>query len=141
MAQIHKSGDMISIPSSLDFIAAVDEFVEEWLRARSVPEDTIADMAIAVTELVNNAVKHGNRRNEQKKVTIHLRLGNDRAQATISDEGDGFDPRAIPNPVAEENLMKEVGRGIFIARSLMDDVQFDFPAGAGTRVTITKKLP
>jgi serine/threonine-protein kinase RsbW len=134
------NGDDITIPSSPDHIAAVDEFIEEWLRRRGVPEDTIADLAIAITELVNNAIKHGNKYDHNKKITVGLHLANSQAQATISDEGKGFDPESIPNPVAEENLLKEIGRGIFIVKSLMDKVEFAFPASGGTTITITKKI-
>jgi serine/threonine-protein kinase RsbW len=134
------SGDDITIPSSPDHIADVDEFVEGWLRKRNVPEDTIADLAIAVTELVNNAIKHGNKGDQTKKVTVSLIFINGGAQATVSDEGEGFDPEVIPNPIAEENLLKEIGRGLFIVKSLMDTVEFAFPATGGTKITISKKI-
>ena len=140
MAEIEITGNTIRIPSSTDHIGAVDEFLEAWLRARAIPEDTIADLAIAITELVNNAIKHGNRKNAGKHVTIGLLLENGRARATIADEGEGFNPDVIPSPIAEENLLKEIGRGIFIVRSLMDNVEFDVPPEGGTRVTITKKI-
>ncbi len=134
------NGDDITIPSSPDHISAVDEFIESWLRQRGVPEDTIADLAIAITELVNNAIKHGNKYDHKKKIRVGLRFENDQAQATVSDEGTGFDPESIPNPIAEENLLKEIGRGIFIVKSLMDKVEFAFPASGGTTITITKKI-
>jgi serine/threonine-protein kinase RsbW len=140
MGEIEKSGDTIKIPSSADQVATVDEFLEEWLRRRRVPEDTIADLAIAITELVNNAIKHGNKKNQAKKVTVRLILENGKAKAMVADEGEGFNPDIIPDPVAKENLMKEIGRGIFIVKSLMDDVEFNFPPEGGTRVIITKKL-
>jgi serine/threonine-protein kinase RsbW len=140
MAEIAKNGDSITVPSSPDYIADVDDFIESWFRERKVPEDTIADLAIAITELVNNAVKHGNKKDQSKNVTVALRLKNSEVIATIYDQGEGFDPDSIPNPVAEENLLKEIGRGIFIVRSLMDDVRFVFPAGGGTQVTVVKKI-
>ena len=140
MDEKNRNGDSISISSSTDNIAAVDEFLEAWLRARNVPDDTVADLAIAVTELVNNAIKHGNKKDESKRVTVLLKIRDGEAEATISDEGTGFNPDNIPNPVAEENLLKEIGRGIFIVRSLMDNVEFVFPQGGGTSVRITKKL-
>ena len=140
MDEKNRNGDSISISSSADNIAAVDEFLEAWLRARNVPDDTVADLAIAVTELVNNAIKHGNKKDESKRVTVLLKIRDGEAEATISDEGTGFNPDNIPNPVAEENLLKEIGRGIFIVRSLMDNVEFVFPHGGGTSVRITKKL-
>jgi serine/threonine-protein kinase RsbW len=140
MGKVDSNGNTISIPSSLDFIATVDEFLEGWLRQRNIPEDSIADMAIAVTELVNNAIKHGNKNDSNKKVTVFLSYVNGEARAVISDEGKGFNPESIPNPVAEENLLKEIGRGIFIVKSLMDDVRFSFHPGKGTSVAIFKKI-
>ncbi len=140
MGEVNKNGNTISIPSSPDYIASVDEFLENWLRERNIPEDTIADLAIAVTELVNNAIKHGNKKDVSKTGDRLLSYVDGEAQATISDQGPGFNPDNVPNPVAEENLLKEIGRGIFIVRSLMDDVRFAFPSGGGTQVTITKKI-
>jgi len=140
MIDKQRNGDTIVIPSSPDFIAAVDEFLETWLRERDVPDDTVADLAIAITELVNNAIKHGNKKDPSKKVTVQLRLADSQAVATISDEGPGFNPENVPDPVAEENLMKEIGRGIFIVRSLMDSIEFAFPKEGGTQVKITKKI-
>jgi serine/threonine-protein kinase RsbW len=140
MAEIEINADDITIPSSLDYIAVVDEFVEAWLRQRDVPEDSIADLAIAITELVNNAIKHGNKKDLSKRVKVKLHFNDGQTQATISDQGQGFDPETIPNPIAEENLLKEIGRGIFIVKSLMDKVEFVFPASGGTKITITKKV-
>jgi serine/threonine-protein kinase RsbW len=135
---IKDNGDTITVPSSLDQIATVDDFVEEWLRRRDVPEDMIADLAIAITELVNNAIKHGNKKASDKTVTVQLHYADARACATVIDQGEGFDPDSLPNPIAEENLLKEIGRGIFIVKSLMDQVDFVFPDKGGTEVTITK---
>jgi len=132
--------DSITIPSSPDMIAAVDTFLEDWLREKGVPEDTIADLAIAVTELVNNAIKHGNRQDSDKKVTISLSFQKNEVRACVSDEGKGFDPENIPDPLAEENLLKEIGRGIFIVKSLMDDFKCSCSLRGGTRIIITKKI-
>jgi serine/threonine-protein kinase RsbW len=140
MGEVDRDGNTISIPSSLDFISTVDEFLEGWLRQKNIPEDSIADLAIAVTELVNNAIKHGNKNDRKKKVTVFLSYVNGEARAVISDEGKGFNPENISNPIAEENLLKEIGRGIFIVKSLMDEVRFLFPPGGGTSVAIAKKI-
>ena len=140
MGEVETNGNRISIPSSLDYIATVDEFLEDWLRAKDIPEDIIADLAIAVTELVNNAIKHGNRKDVTKKVTVILNYSDGEARASVTDQGPGFNPDNIPSPVAEENLLKEIGRGIFIVRSLMDDVRFTFPPEGGTTVTVVKRI-
>jgi serine/threonine-protein kinase RsbW len=132
--------DSITIPSSPDRISEVDEFLEDWLRKRGVAENTIADLAIAITELVNNAINHGNKQQQDKKVTLTMRYGDGEVEASITDEGEGFDPDDIPDPLAEENLLKEIGRGIFIVRSLMDSFAYKSRSGGGTTVSIVKKI-
>jgi serine/threonine-protein kinase RsbW len=132
--------DSLTIPSTTDQVARADEFLETLLRKIGVPEDTIANLAIAVTELVNNAIKHGNKLQKEKTVTVKITYKSGKIEITVTDEGEGFDPDIIADPLAEENLMKEIGRGIFIVNSLIDDVKFQFPPGGGTKVTITKNI-
>lgn len=140
MAGPGRDPDTITIPSSPDKISVVDEFLEDWLRKRGVAENTIADLAIAITELVNNAINHGNKQREGKKVTLTLRYGDGEIEASITDEGEGFDPEDIPDPLAEENLLKEIGRGIFIVKSLMDDFRYTSRPEGGTMISIVKKI-
>jgi serine/threonine-protein kinase RsbW len=140
MTDNDSSTDTLTLPSTADQVAKADEFLESWLRKKGVPEDTIANMAIAVTELVNNAIKHGNRLQKNKMVTVSITYTPGKIVVTITDEGEGFNPEVIPDPLAEENLLKEIGRGIFIVNSLIDDVKFQFPPEGGTKVTITKNI-
>jgi serine/threonine-protein kinase RsbW len=95
-------------------------------------------MAIAVTEAVNNAIKHGNKADPKKKVRIHFELFDDSIVVKVADEGRGFDPDRLRDPLDPENILRESGRGIFILRALMDDVSFCF-SDSGTEVTLVKK--
>jgi serine/threonine-protein kinase RsbW len=140
MAGAENDRDTITIESSPGKISEVDDFLENWLRRRGVPESTVADMAIAVTELVNNAIRHGNREKSDKIVTVDLRLEGIEIEASISDEGQGFDPDNLPDPLAEENLLKEIGRGIFIVKSLMDQFEYSFVPDRGATIRIVKRL-
>lgn len=140
MAGTGKDHDTIAIPSSPDKVSVVDEFLEDWLRKRGVAENTIADLAIAITELVNNAINHGNKQKGDKEVTLTLRYGDRKIEALVTDEGEGFDPNDIPDPLAEENLLKEIGRGIFIVKSLMDEFKYESRPEGGTMISITKKI-
>lgn len=140
MTENNNFSDSLTIPSATDQVAKADEFLETLLRKIGVPEDTIANLAIAVTELVNNAIKHGNKLQKDKKVTVEITYKSGRIEITVKDEGEGFDPDSVADPLAEENLMKEIGRGIFIVNSLIDDVKFQFPPEGGTKVTITKNI-
>ncbi len=131
---------IIKIPSSQDFLQDVDNFVEKKLQDYGLDKSTIADIAISVTEVVINGIVHGNKSKPEKVVTVEVHWKGSRVEIVVTDQGGGFDPESIENPIEEKNLMKEVGRGIFISKSLMDNVIFDFKPGKGTRVTMTKQI-
>jgi serine/threonine-protein kinase RsbW len=79
---------------------------------------------IAVTESVNNAIRHGNALQNSKNVTISLNLEQDIITFTIQDQGPGFDFQNLPDPTAPENIDKPGGRGIFLMKHLADEVKF-----------------
>lgn len=133
------SGNTIRVPSDQAFLPVVDNFLEKALKDHGIDESVIADIAISVSELVNNAMMHGNKASPDKMVSVTVDLKRKAATITVSDEGGGFEPDEIANPLAKENLMKEVGRGIFIVRSLMDKVDID-ATSEGTSVSVTKTL-
>lgn len=132
-------GNSITIPSDQDHLVALDEFLEGTLRGFGIDESTIADIAISVTEVVNNGIIHGNKSDPKKALTLTIDKNNNVLKFVITDEGEGFDPSCVDDPLKEENLLKEVGRGIFIIRSLMDSVDFE-NTPEGVRVTITKTV-
>ena len=132
-------GDTICIPSDQEHLVAVDEFLEGTLRGFAVDESLIADIAISVTEIVNNAIIHGNKKDPAKEVSLRIQNDSGKLQFTITDEGAGFDPKDIPDPLKEENLMREVGRGVFIVKSLMDNITVE-NTGKGSIVVMTKTL-
>lgn len=133
------NGNSIVIPSSTRYLTDVDEFVEGRLRDYGTGESVLADIAISVSELVNNAVVHGNRAKTDASVTVSISRENNTVIISVKDEGTGFNPDEIDDPLKEENLLKEVGRGIFIVESLMDKVDVA-PSPDGTTITITKDI-
>lgn len=132
-------GNTICIPSDQEHLVAVDEFLEGTLRGFAVDESLVADIAISVTEIVNNAIIHGNKRDPSKEVSLKIENNSGELRFTITDEGPGFDPAEIADPLKEENLMREVGRGVFIVRSLMDDITVE-TTDSGSIVVMTKSL-
>ncbi|MCK4384907.1 MAG: ATP-binding protein [candidate division Zixibacteria bacterium] len=138
--KIKRKNNQIIIPSSLDYLPKVDEYVEGKLRKLGVDKDKLIDIAISVTEAVTNAVVHGNKNDLKKKVRLKLKADSSRLEITVEDEGDGFDPGSILSPLDERNVLKEVGRGIFILKSLMDKVDFIVGPQKGTIVKMTKFL-
>lgn len=133
------TGDTIVIPSNQNYLADVDTFLEGALRSYGVADSVIADIAISVSELVNNAIIHGNRSAPDRSVTVRVGQANGKVSIAVSDQGHGFNPEKIENPIEDDNLLKEVGRGIFIVRALMDSVDIDATPD-GTTIVITKAI-
>ena len=127
------------IPSLLERLSKVEQMTEEFADRYHLPDDDRDNLAIAITELANNAIIHGNKFDIAKNVVISFYFDNDVISVYIKDYGTGFDPSNIGNPLEPENLLKESGRGIFILRSIMDNVEFRV-TGSGTEVKITKTI-
>jgi serine/threonine-protein kinase RsbW len=132
-------GNSIAIPSDQEFLPDVDIFIEGILRGFGADESIVADIAISVSELVNNAILHGNKSILEKPVTVTISKGNGQVAITVADQGGGFDPSCIESPIDDANLLKEVGRGIFIVKSLMDKVDINASV-VGTTIRITKEI-
>lgn len=98
-------------------------------------DDAIRKMKISLTELIVNAILHGNKKDFSKKVIMGHIVDKSKAVISIMDEGSGFDPKIIPDPTLPENLIKDCGRGLFIVRHYVDSMIFN---DKGNRVTIIK---
>jgi serine/threonine-protein kinase RsbW len=129
----------LAIPSSTKFLHKVERLSVQVARDIHLPESDSDDLAIVVTELVNNAIHHGNQEDVKKQVTVIFIISSRRIEIRIKDEGSGFNPNNLNDPLAPENLLKESGRGIFLIRQLMDSVDFNFTKN-GTEVIAVKKL-
>ena len=138
MAAKRETDFQMAIQSTLDEIESVEKLAEKAAQKMNFNEDEKDSLAIAVTEAVNNAIIHGNKEDRNKKVAIEFTFEANMLTVTITDEGKGFNPQNLRDPLAPENLLKENGRGIFILSSLMDDVKYDFDA-KGTKLVMRKK--
>jgi len=127
------------IPSDPRQIHVVERKLERFCQQSGFPPNDVENCAIAVTEMINNAIRHGNKGDVNKKVYAHFELNRNEMKITVMDEGCGFDPDNIGDPLHPDNLYKENGRGIFIVKTLMDDVSFEIMS-KGTKVTMRKKL-
>ena len=140
MGEVVKEKDRIIIPSSLAYLREVDDFVEEKLNEQEIDPSLVSDIAISVTEVVTNAISHGNKNDLHKKVSVTLQINKKQVRVKIEDQGTGFDPEHLANPLADENLLREAGRGVFIVKSLMDEVKFEVVPNSGTTVVLVKNL-
>jgi serine/threonine-protein kinase RsbW len=89
---------------------------------------------------VANAIKHGNDQDPAKQVHVDLYLEGEDLVVRVEDEGTGFDPARLQDPLAPENLLRPNGRGIFYMKSFMDDIRYSPGSGGGTVVTLRKKV-
>lgn len=114
----------IEIPSLDDNIRIVESFIDNTKDKYNLDDDIYGNIMIAVTESVNNAIRHGNKGDKTKNVQLTLDLSDSMIKFVIKDEGPGFDYQNLPDPTAPENVSKVNGRGIFLMKHLCDEVNF-----------------
>ena len=133
--QIHSNFEL------LDFVQVVSD---RMAQLAGLDEDAIHWIGVAVRESVINAIKHGNREDYGKMVTVEFAMApsNDPSELVVRvlDQGEGFDPEEVADPLAPENILKSSGRGIFFMRNFMDDVTLKRAAEGGMEVRMVKKL-
>ncbi len=114
----------IEIPSIVENIRIIESFIDNAKEKFNLDDDIYGNIMIAVTESVNNAIKHGNKNNKTKNVSISLSLNENVLKFRIEDQGEGFDYNLLPDPTSPENINKPSGRGIFLMKHLSDEVNF-----------------
>ena len=127
----------LELPSVLGSVAIVEETAEALARRAGLDEDAASQIALACREATVNAIVHGNKYDPALKVSVQLELSEEALSVRISDEGSGFDPDKLANPLAEENLLRTSGRGVFLMRAIMDEVHFR-QLSPGTEITLRK---
>jgi len=130
----------LDVGSRFENIELVQVVLRDALQRLGVAEDARHWVDVAVREAVANAIKHGNAQDPGKQVHVDLFLEGEDVVIRIEDEGIGFDPEHLRNPLAPENLLKPNGRGIFYMRSFMDHIEYNPRPGGGTIVTLRKKV-
>jgi serine/threonine-protein kinase RsbW len=131
----------LDIASRFEMLDVVQTVLVQCCAAVGFDDEAVHYMSVAVRESVVNAIKHGNRHDELKRVHLRFTIHDRALEIQVKDEGAGFDLASIADPLAPENLLKAYGRGIFFMRQFMDEVTHAFPAKGGTVVRMLKKLP
>jgi len=130
----------LEIGSRLENVELVQIAVEASLQQLAVEEATSHQIGTAVREAVANAITHGNKSDASKQVKVSFALEGDEIVISVWDEGLGFDPDRVPNPLEPENLLKPNGRGILLIREFMDRVEYVFEKETGTALLMRKRL-
>lgn len=125
----------------LDFVQVVSDSIG---RMAGLDEDQLHWVSVAVRESVINAIKHGNAGDESKRVVVEFSPvpphEPEELVIKVSDQGEGFDPEDVADPLAPENMLKSSGRGIFLIRSFMDDVMLQRAPDGGMEIRMVKKV-
>ena len=115
----------LQLPSKPESITLLENLIEQIADKYQISEDTFANMMTCLNEIAINAIVHGNKLDESKKVIVNAEVDPKRVIWSISDEGEGFDYDHLPDPTAEENLENLTGRGVFIVKQLADQCIFN----------------
>jgi serine/threonine-protein kinase RsbW len=125
----------VEFGSCLDRARQIEEDILSCCRRHRFSDNDLFAIKLALEEALVNAVKHGNKLDKSKTVRVSYRISDQRADVTIEDEGEGFNPAELRDPCAEENLERCCGRGILLMRAYMSNVVFNT---RGNKVTMTK---
>ena len=126
-----------TLPSKLGTGGSFLERVLDQLAQYEWSDTHIFAVRLSVDEALTNAIRHGNRLDERKQVSLGCKMSSDRIRVEIEDEGHGFDPGQVPDPTLPENLEKPTGRGLTLMRHYMTHVEFN---RRGNRVIMEKML-
>jgi serine/threonine-protein kinase RsbW len=134
----------LQIPSNFELLDVIQAASDRLAFLAGLDEDAVHWIGVAVRESVINAIKHGNREDYDKLVTIEFSIAPPAAPTEfvvrVVDQGEGFEPDQVADPLAPENILKSSGRGIFFMRSFMDDVVLRRISEGGMEVRMVKKL-
>jgi len=126
----------VIIPSDPARARQVQEDVEQALKAAHFEEKDVFGIRLALEEAIVNAIKHGNQLDLSKRVHIKYHVTPGRFEIHIKDEGPGFDPEDVPDPMAPENLERECGRGLLLMKHYMTEVVFHPPGNAVSMIKL-----
>jgi serine/threonine-protein kinase RsbW len=133
--------EFTSVFEMLDLVQVVSDHVG---RDVGLDDDSVHWVGVAIRESVINAIKHGNQNDAAKRVFVDFETGAESGAEALNirvrDEGPGFDPDHLADPLAPENLLKASGRGIFLIRSFMDDVILQRAPEGGMEIRMTKRV-
>lgn len=129
----------IVVKSKSNALKEAEDKLKNVIGKLNLSESEEHNLLVAASEAVNNAISHGNKNDPDKRVVLDVDYEGREVVVTVEDEGRGFNPDELPDPLAPENLLKPSGRGIHIMKSLMDKVDFNFTRH-GTKIIMRLKV-
>lgn len=129
--------DSLVLSSTFDELHRVEPYLKGIRENVEMNDEQFGRIMLTLSEAVTNAILHGNRQDPEKEVTVTSRHTGRTLTITVQDEGEGFDPEELSDPLKEENLLNEGGRGVFLIKQFADRVSY---SRNGTRLAITFEL-
>jgi serine/threonine-protein kinase RsbW len=130
----------VSIGSSFEYLDLIQAVTDSITSMMGFDTEAAYWIGMSVRESVINAMSHGNKLDAAKKVGIRFEISNEQLGIQVNDQGRGFDPKSIADPLDPENLLKPSGRGIFYIRSFMDEVDMRRHPEGGMELRMVKKV-
>ncbi len=125
------------LESDLNEVRRVEGFVKTICQEHRFEKNFVHDVMLLMTEATNNAIMHGNKFDKSKRATLLCTIESGYLTIEVSDEGEGFNPHALPNPLDPENLLKPSGRGVFLIKNFAENVEYDFsPQGTTLKMRV-----
>jgi serine/threonine-protein kinase RsbW len=131
----------VLLETVLDSVDLAECIVMRVAEASGFGEEDIHKIGMAVREGVINAYNYGNQQDRSKKIRLTVELGPETLSVLVLDQGKGFMLQEVPDPLAEENLLRTSGRGLFLMRAFMDDFTVRTGPGGGAELVMVKRLP
>ena len=133
MAKMYKR---LKIESKMSNLRVIENAIDEMTGAIGINQDNYGKILVATLEAVNNAITHWNKSIDHKLVDVEIEFENNQIKISVTDEGEGFDPKKIPDPTMPENIEELSGRGVFLMTKLADSIEFN---EKGNSVTMSFK--
>ncbi len=130
----------VMLESSLKNIEVAEDIACRVCATAGFDEEDQHKIQMAVHESLINAIWHGNKNDASKHVWVRFQIFGDRLEIRVRDQGNGFELNSVPDPLADENLLKVSGRGVFLIRTYMDEFRVEKIAGSGAEVMMMKRL-
>ncbi len=128
------------LPSHIEAVADAAAAVADFVKSCGLDERAAFGVDMAVREAVTNAMVHGNQEDETKSVEVISSCLENAVEIAVSDQGEGFDPASVPDPTDPANILKTSGRGIFLIRNFMDEVEWLARPEGGTTLRMVKRF-
>jgi len=115
---------VLEIPSKIELLNSIEKLIDQISDEYELNQEVYGKVLIAAIEAVNNAIVHGNKLDEQKKVAIEILKEDEHIRMFVEDQGKGFDYANVPDPTLPENIENIHGRGVFLMGHLSDEIHF-----------------